>query len=486
MAKASGKSSIALIHELSELDRGVQNSFAKELIKNNSFSSVNEEDESKFPVIPFSGDFHYFPFRHLSATTVGRGGWKSTDFSNDSVLKDSAKLLEGKPAYLNHNISVGEDVGHVGEVTFKKGYTSTNGDKIPSGLEAAFVIDKVLQPKLVRKLSSPVSPIKSSSVTVFYEWEASHEFEEQSDFFYHLGEIIDGEEVRRIAGNILDYNESSMVWLGADPYAGMLDDKGQVVNIDKASLSANHPKNPFKENREYDSGKTYFVLDSLNEKHLTDLSRSTNSFSKKEVNKNKMEDKLVELLASKFGTTSEALKKGEFTIEMAKSFEIVEKESYNGIKGNAEAFEAIKTEKEVLSAEVTTLKGDNEKLSSENKTLTDEKATLEKHKEDNANFVEVGETALSYAKEQAVKYYKVFSGGKEEEVIISELESETNIDTLNKKIQMFGGKVADSFSGYCTACESSDNVQFRSSSENNNSEVNENNEEGSMADALRF
>ena len=463
--KAEGKATLSLYHELSDADRDVQDRAAKEMLSREGFEALNEIESGDFPIIPVREDFHFFPFRQLSATIVGGGGWKATDFSNEKVLKASASLLEGKPAYLNHRIIIGEDVGHIGDVMFRKAYTNTNGDKIPSGIEAPFVIDKILQPKLVRKLSSPVSPIKSSSVTVFYDWEASHDFEDTNDFFWHLGEVIDGEMVRRIATEIIDYNESSMVWLGADPFAGMLDEKGQVVNIDRSAQFSKHPNNPFKDNRNYDSGKKYYVFDCFDEEHLLHLNKSFQSFTKENENHNTMNKELLKHLAAIFNTTVEALEKGTFTADQAKKFEVTESEAFKLMKTNSEGFAGVQSEKTTLESEIVALKSEKVTLTGENKTLNDEKAVLETFKKENEVFAGIGKTTLESAKAEAKKVYGVFADGKPDESILAELENENDVNKLNTKIAMFGGKVAESFSAFCTKCESDENVQFRSSAQ---------------------
>ena len=472
--KPTGESSICLSHQLVALDKEIQEKAAKEIIESNNFSSFHSEElQGDFPTIPVDGDFVSFPFRQLSATIVGAGGWKATDFQDEKVLKASMPLLKNKAAYLNHDISVGKDVGYIGNVTFRKAYKNSKGDQIPSGIEAPFVIDKVLHPKLVRRLTSPVSPIKSSSVTVFYEWEASHDFEDEGDFFWHLGEEIDGEIVRRIATNIQDYNESSMVWLGADPFAGMLDENGQVVNIDRSSLD----KNPFKEDKKHDSRKKYFVFDCLDDNDLLHLGKSFGKNPKDKEQKGVMKE-LLKHLAQKFDTTVEALEDGSFTLEKAKAFGFVKQEELTAFKANADKVVTLEGEKTTLEKEVTSLKG-------EVKTLTDEKTTLEKEVEDGKEFVKVGESTLKAAKEKAVKLYGIFAKGNPDKEIVAEIESHSDIDMLNRKINMFGGQVMNEFSGYCTECDSDEHVEFRSSVEPGNDTEDDNKEAKSMSEHFR-
>jgi hypothetical protein len=63
--------------------------------------------------------------------------------------------------------------------------------------------------------------IHSASVDVIFEFEKSHP--DLEDFYYHLGETINGKFVALVATKILSYGEISLVWQGADGFAKRLD-----------------------------------------------------------------------------------------------------------------------------------------------------------------------------------------------------------------------------------------------------------------------
>ena len=133
------------------------------------------------------GDIHSFLFRQLSATIVGGGSWKATDFSDEKMLKKGMRMLENKPIYLNHDMYVGNEVGYVGKPKWTAAYKNSQGKDIPAGIDASMNVDGVLYPEIVRKLSGSVPLIKSSSVTVLFKWEASHEFASEWDFYSAIG-----------------------------------------------------------------------------------------------------------------------------------------------------------------------------------------------------------------------------------------------------------------------------------------------------------
>ena len=55
-------------------------------------------------VLPKDVQFYKQRFRLLSATIVGGGSYKASDFSNVEMLRNSAPMLEGKPLFIDHNI----------------------------------------------------------------------------------------------------------------------------------------------------------------------------------------------------------------------------------------------------------------------------------------------------------------------------------------------------------------------------------------------
>jgi hypothetical protein len=434
-----------------------------DLIKIHKRLGTFDAEWKDLPPFPQESDFLFFPFRHLSATIVGGGSWKATDFSDESVLKRGHKLLEGKPAYVNHNMWVGEEIGVVKDVEFTKSYTNTNGEKIPAGIDAPFVIDQKLEPKLVRRMTSPMgSPIQSASVSVLFDWEASHEFEKEYDFYYHIGEMIDGSMVRRIVTEIIDFYESSLVWLGADPYAKMLVD-GEVVNIDRASVVYNGDlKGDAEFGKIYKNFKKFHVFDCHEESITLDLKRSAANYAKP--TNDDMDFK--ELIAKMLG-----ISKDQVTPEMLQKYSFVAKEDFESFQKFQSDKKSHETELQAKVAEIATLKKDVEDKDKELATLQTFKKESEEKAAKEKPFIEYGQKQLEAARKQAKELYTKFVHGKTEKVMLDEIDA-SGVESLNAKILMWGGSVYQKFGAACKKCGSTE-VDFRSSVDEN-----ENNDPG--------
>lgn len=465
MVKASGQNNLILFNDQSDIDRELQKLASDRLFEKLGLEKPAKKLLQKFdiPVIPQQEDFMFFPFRHISATTVGGGSWKATDFSVGNVLKKSTNLLYKKPAYINHNQQVGKAVGTIGEPEWVGSYKHTNGFQIPGGIEAPFILDSKLEPELCRQLSSPVSPIDAASVSVFFEWEASHEFEREGDFYWHIGEEIDGTMVRRIVTNIVDYMESSLVYMGADPYARGVGEKGEIVSIDRASAYSKSKFSDVPELQKYKPNATYYLFDCLDPEKVLHLSKSNLNFNKpKPENIITMNEELLALLAVHFGTTVDALKTGAFKKADAEKFTVTKTEDFSKMK-TAEVFTKLEGEKTEAETKLATANTELTKVKGEKESLEQEKKT-------NESFLKVGKDTLAAAQAEAKRVYGVFAKGKVEKSIEEELEKETDIAKLNAKIAMFGGSAIGQFGAKCTKC-GSEEVEFRQSKNQEESPV---------------
>lgn len=457
--KATGKVSLSLFNCNLDLERKLRLISNEALFEKLGLAKPDKKQlDAGIPITPQLADFAYFPFRHLSAGIVAGGTWRATDFSDEAVLKRSKNLLQNKPAYKNHYQMVGEEIGYIGETEWVKSYTHPEFGKIPAGIEAPFIIDSVLEPDLCRKLNWPISPIQSCSVTVIFEWEASHDFEHEGDFYYHLGEMVDGEMVRRIVVNILDYGESSLVWQGADPFAKMLDKTtGKIIDVDR---TAQFSKPKFGEDlslEKWESKRLFFAFDSMSKKELLNLSKSFEENKPTPENVNTMDKDLLALLASLFGTTSENLEKGTFKKGDAEKYSILKKEDFTKMK-SADDFQKEVDAKVKAEASVVTLTGEVTTLKGEKKVLEDA-ATLAKPK------VDMADSLVTKSKEEAKRIYGIFAKGKPDAAIVTEIEGETTLEKLEAKIKMWGGQALTEFGGQCNKCKSND-ISFRSSKTN--------------------
>lgn len=390
-------------------------------------------DPTKQALIPKPEDFMLFPFRLISATIVGGGTWKATDFSNEKVLKKSVPMLSNKPAYKNHDLRIGSDIGSIGTCEWVSA-----SEKVPGGIDGPYVIDSVLNGDLCRKMLSPTSPIQSSSVTVMFDWEASHEFENENDFYWHLGEMVDGSMVRRIVTNISDYVESSLVYLGADPYAKMKDKEGNYINIDRSSILSNSKFDDDILKDYYQSEKKYIIINSFVKENLLDLRKG---FLLEDKNPTLELDIMFKTELAKHLNISEE----ELTIEKIKSFSFLPASEVETLKGKVTTLEASAITKET---EVATLTASVE-------TLTTERDSFK------AN-AELGVSYIARLRKEAKESYSKTVGGKPVAAIEAEIEACADIATLEAKISMFHGKLITDFKCTCEAC-GSDKVSFRSS-----------------------
>lgn len=455
--KTAGRGSLQLFKVHSDVERIMHQGAADRLYEKLGLEKPagKKLQQFDFPMIPEMNDFFMFPFRHISATVVGSGTYKATDFSNDGVLKKSTKYLTGKPAFLNHQQITGTEVGVVGEVEWVNAYTHTTGVKIPGGIEGPFVIDSKLHGDLVRKMSSPVSPINSSSVSVDFEWEASHEFERDSDFYWHLGEMIDGTEVRRIVKEVVDYYESSLVWLGADPYARMLDSKGEIVVIDRATAFARQKFSDLPNNEKYNPSHKFFVFDCLDKEKFLHLSKSRQNFEAPKTEKIiTMNEALLAFLAAGFGITVDDLKAGKFDKAQAEKFKIIGSDSFAKMK-SAEEFTTLSAAKDAAEASVT-------KLTADLGIATTAKTALEGEKAKLAPLAKVGEAIIVSAKAEAKRAYGLFTKGKPEKTIEDGIEAESDLVKLEANIKMWGGQSITEYGGTCSKCGSTE-ISFRTS-----------------------
>ena len=115
---------------------------------------------------------------------------------------------------------------HRMDVTQWKGFTegaAWDSKNQPNGVNAVFVLDRLVDPNLVRGVET--GALKSASATVWFEFKKSHP--DLKWFYDHLGTEVDGEIVRFIVTRVDNVGEMSIVWEGEDRYAKSFDAGGQ-------------------------------------------------------------------------------------------------------------------------------------------------------------------------------------------------------------------------------------------------------------------
>ncbi len=196
---------------------------------------------------PKDAEFVYPTFRLLSEVVVHRK-YNPIDFSKPGVLKKSMGMLEAQTVYANHEMAIGNHLGVVQEVSWQESYTTASGKKIPAGINGVLKIDGKSHPNIARGLTMNPPAIHSNSVTVNFAWEKSHPKLSDEEFRAKLGSYDDkGELVRRIVEEVVGYHETSLVAHGADPFAQIINEQGEITNpeyaVRQASLSAfEHPE----------------------------------------------------------------------------------------------------------------------------------------------------------------------------------------------------------------------------------------------------
>lgn len=147
----------------------------------------------------------FVPFRALS-TIIIPDRW--VDFAKPGVLKGGAKYLLGQTIYTNHKHDVNGWVGVVAKALF-------NETSNPNGIDSMLKVNKKWNERLIDGVKE--GAIHSVSVDVFFDYEKSHK--DLEDFWWLLGEKVEGDVVRIIATKIRSFSEISFVWQGADPTA---------------------------------------------------------------------------------------------------------------------------------------------------------------------------------------------------------------------------------------------------------------------------
>ena len=424
-------------------------------------------------------DFIAFPFRHISATIVGGWSWKATEFS-DRVLKAAAALLSYKPACVNHSLETNNMIGLNGIAKYREPFKQ-DGIIIPGGLDAPIWIDGRLHQDITRKLSGfPVPHIQSVSVTVAYEWEPSHDFKDRNgetddwEFENQIGRLVDGHMVRRVVTKIEDFYETSLVFLGADPFAKICNDKNELVQIEKAAIVGKQmfSKEPDSTKDHYKkTGHFYLSDDSLfgDEKSINLRERIVLQRTKKgNLKKTGMKH-----------TLKLSGKKSDYKAELITELE----ENYNlefvaviEPAPDAEKIATLQKEHGQFSKDKTTAETNLKKAQDDLKDANDkvtEYETIIPHAELEAFKAEIplaevkaiaqfGNKVLKAKREEAARLYKLSVGEDKFSAAIEKQIKESTDEALEGYLKQYGSSCMEQFGGTCGDCGST-KVNFRSS-----------------------
>lgn len=370
--------------------------------------AITQNYSSDLSPFPEKSDYLSFAFRQLSATIVGSGTWKSTDFSKPNVLKKSMSLLENATAFVNHDsYNVLSAIGTVGKPKWEEAIYEGGIEKVPAGISAPFVIDSKLHNDLCRMLNAPEPVINSCSVSIVYEYEPSHAFTKEWEFEDKIGTIApDGREVTRVVTKIIEYRESSLVGRGADKFAKKQKDDGTIEKM-PFSENAKFSEDEFAET--YKEIGTYFIKSDYVGQKLT-LNFDSVETNKEEVN------------IADFDEVKGLLELANTEIK-------------------AEKAKVVNFESQILE-----LKAELDKANSESKLL--------------AVRAEFGDKVATELKTEVKRLYNIFTNGKPNDLIIGQIET-ANYELLQVLAVQYGSQNIEKFGAVCNKCKGRD-ISFRS------------------------
>ena len=373
-------------------------------------------------------NFVYVPVRALSACIVGGNSWKASDFSTPGVLKKSLALLKNKPVFTNHNLwDVNSTVGVIVATQYGAAYKMDDGTEVPEGIDCLIRVSKKNNPKIADGLMADPPEFQSFSVSVLYKYKPSHSFtdgegnEDEYKFDRMIGQMIDGQMVRRIATEIVDYIELSLVSIGADPFAKIKTAEGKIISVDRGAVTSCSAD--FNETDQVvalykESGQIFFSGNDQTPLHLTRFS----AVPATDPNDDAM---LKAHFAQLLGVTE-----NEVTPELLSQYSIVKTSDLQTLTANGERIET-------LTAEVATEKN---KVVALNSKITTLEATIAANKTKLADFERVRTETLQARKGAILSAYLKVSNNTGEEAFRQVLESadESALDKFEKDYKIAG------------------------------------------------
>lgn len=385
---------------------------------------------------PSDDEFITPTFRLLSKVIVSK--FRPIDFGKGNVLRDSMRLLLGQTINIDHEVAVGNAIGSISEVSWQNTYKTKSGIVVPAGINGVLKIDGKSNPRIARGINMNPPSIHSNSVTVRFEWEPSHKFKDENDFYRLVGTYNDkGELIRAIVTKVIAYHETSLVSHGADRFAQKVNSDGQIVNPEYAEtvkqFSAEKPLN-VKAGLDYKNNIIGLSLDST-------IPSGNNNKGKSNTKTTKMNE-LKDFLVNQLGFKSEDLTDENLI------------ESLTGhVDDLKDQLSTLTTEKEDLDGQVSTLESDKGELEKKFNSLDEKYKELEKSSSDL-------EGATAEMRTEAVKFYKLCKGDDADEKIVKLMET-AKFDVIKSLLTEYRKEADEKFGYVCNDCESN-NVSRKS------------------------
>ncbi|MEQ8822637.1 MAG: hypothetical protein RLY93_20565 [Sumerlaeia bacterium] len=135
------------------------------------------------------------------------------DFSHNdgAALREYAEKVKGTGVYFNHSHDVRHWLGVVAE-----SWWDDEGGGIP-GINGIYRLSRAKAEEEGRLIEGiDMGAVNRTSLGIVFEFVPSHDFEDERDFWMHLGEEINGETVRMLVTKVLETPETSIVQAGSD------------------------------------------------------------------------------------------------------------------------------------------------------------------------------------------------------------------------------------------------------------------------------
>lgn len=403
-----------------------------------SEESFNKENRVDVP----SGEEYVTPTYRLLSNTIVAKDWLPTLFP-ENVLKESMHLMEGQTVFTDHSWSIDNAIGSVQEVYWQDSYVTDDGLKIPAGINGVFKIDAKSNPKIARGIMMDPPSIHSNSVTVRFEWVPSHPGMDIHEFWSKIGSYdADGKLIHRIATKIISYNETSLVWAGADPFAKKIGDDGHIILPQSAKANSEDESHYSFKGFSADGrtlvGSEQGLVDSCTPLALYDF--KSLSLDNTKINNNKQPINKM--------NTEEQEKKEQDSFVQKLIDQGIFGESVNTPELIISSIQSLKSEKDKALNEVTSL---NEQL----KTLKGEVETLKKEATATSSYTEAGKIYRKTMQDEAVEAYTKVMGEKVDNTMLETLKSdETSLSVIKAIRDTYTQSLEDKFPMACNDCGS--------------------------------
>ncbi len=346
---------------------------------------------------PQESDYIYIPVRALTATSV-QSDTINFGYEDGKALKEAVDKFNDIPVLKDHIFSVDNWIGRT-----QGSFWDSTTPGAPPGVTLMLKVDTKADPKVARGLLSGM--LDSVSVTVQFDYVKSHPNMSDSDFYYKLGEVVDGKTVQALVTSITRLYELSVVWQGADVYAKQVQEDG----IHTPGLS-----------------------------HRTHQSPN----SKEEINMKNLAKRLG--LAEGTHTEEQLLAALDGAITAAKTEAVTPLQAeVTQLKQDVAAKDTALTE---ANASLTQLKAELAPLKESNEALQQEVATLKPK-------AELGDAYLTEQRTEAARLYSIVTDGKPD-ANLTKLISEANLEAAKGFIATFGPQAEAKVPLTCSSCGS--------------------------------